>query len=68
MIKEVHYILGKFTIYKRFKRFKNVSFPFPFSLAQTANENETVGALLCTGSAVQKKAGFYGEGTYGACA
>jgi hypothetical protein len=45
VIKEVRYILKRIAVYKLFKRFVNISFPFPFSLAQTANENETVGAL-----------------------
>jgi hypothetical protein len=42
VIKEGRYIFIKNTVYKLFKQFENVSFPFPFSLDQTANENETV--------------------------
>jgi hypothetical protein len=39
VIKKGRYILTKNTVYKLFNLFENVSFPFPFSLGPTANEN-----------------------------
>jgi hypothetical protein len=48
----------KNTIYKLFKEFLNISFPFSFGLSQ-ANENETVGALGWRQASVTASYGSY---------